>query len=343
MGHKILVIGAADLSDADAFLKVGCRAEDLIITELRSKEDLIEDYGEKFYLKLAELNKKGVQVIFGIDALILSKTLLSEVNFIFWGCPYFYDADFHVVLCKFFARVHQCYTELDIAYPAIGIALDCLGPDGYFNLNTRFRAFDIPHWKVETLVNLQGYYTFSPTRPGEIGRKEMPSIVTDNVLMLLYTHSISSQLDIVEKSKQPFWIDFEEKEDDNTTLDGTVLDGVALDDTVLGDTTLLKSCSYKNLFSLSIRPFSQIMRGLLDHQSINDILQETGAYYLDKKRTRWLNCLSNPMHKHPLRPTEVLKQIEYYGAHESWGSFWKTSMGGIKRPPLVSACKMTMG
>ncbi|MDP3705718.1 MAG: DUF2431 domain-containing protein [Legionellaceae bacterium] len=167
MKCKILVLGAADLSNGIMFLNAGVDATNLIVTELRNESELSLEYGATFQENFSVLESLGVTVLFGIDATKLylnHKHLMHDITFVFWGCPYFESGDFHAILEQTFIQVELCSNDFKQLFPTVGIALDCLGPDASYNLSTRFHAFEIENWVVDYLVDMKELYKFTATK-----------------------------------------------------------------------------------------------------------------------------------------------------------------------------------
>ena len=312
MTNKILILGAADLSDAWIFINSGFDCSNLIVTELRTESELIATYGTEFILNLQRLREKNVRVMFGIDATTLSRQLLEDVYFVFWGSPYFERDNFNEILQKFFNTIDNYSQSSNNTPPLIGLGLDCLGPDSQFNLTTRFNAFNIKGWSVKFFVDLKGRYQFTPSNPAAEGRKKLPQIVTENVLTLIYCKS-SEIAQFNNIKHQPFWIPT-----NNTT----------------------SRTHYVNIFQIPAVMFidfiSLLIKGI-DITLIHNYKFKTNTNekllpytYIDKERIKYLNSFSNPTNRHPLRPTAILKELS--SAHLSdipWEEVWKHTKGGF--------------
>ncbi len=223
--NKILIIGAAEFSDALMLLKSWKRvyglektqelAKRLVITELRDYTTLQQDYPDLLDSQLEELQGYGVvtagpdsQIKYGINALderpqenrfpgerTLAAEDLHDVGFVMWASPYFAPAPqaaFPAILRSFFKKMSSLSEQAgNPVPPKIGIALDCLSSDSLNNLNTRFDVGNVPGWNIDHIVKLRGHYYFSPTHTRhtvghEAGRTAMPEVHSPFVQMLLY-------------------------------------------------------------------------------------------------------------------------------------------------------------
>ncbi|MDA9271867.1 DUF2431 domain-containing protein [bacterium] len=302
MNCKILVLGAADLSDGIMFLKAGIEATNLIVTELRSESELNLEYGATFQENFDFLTSQGVLVLFGIDATKLystHKNLMENITFVFWGCPHFESGDFHTILVQTFIQVELCSNDLEQPSPTVGVALDCLGPDALYNLSSRFRAFHIEDWSVDYLIDMKDLYTFTATKGSSPSRADLSQIISDNILTLAYRRNPvchGSKFD----ERGPYWCNLEE-----------------------GDYTP-EPMHYINLFKLPIFRMVDVLNKL---DSPNELI----PYYIGNgERKIWFNSLSVPNCKHPLRPTRILNILNSAdtGALNSWAAFWQTAKGG---------------
>lgn len=69
------------------------------------------------------------------------------------------------------------------------LALDCKSPDGLYNLNTRFGAFNIQSMHITAIVDLRSAYRFAPTNPQlttHNGRAQLENLQSEVVQGLVY-------------------------------------------------------------------------------------------------------------------------------------------------------------
>lgn len=303
MKCKVLVLGAANLNDGLMFLKAGVEPTNLIVTELRNEEELRLEYATTFQANFDFLTSQGVTILFGIDATKLYSThesLMKDITFVFWGCPHFEKGDFHAILEETFVQVELCSRSLKQPLPTVGIALDCLGPDAPYNLSSRFRAFDINDWSVDYLIDMKGLYTFTATKASSPSRAELSQIISENILTLAYRRK-SIYNEETSDERGPYWYSLNDS------------DSVA------------NPMRYTNLFKLPLFRMPDILNKL-------DALNELTPYFISNgERKIWINSLSVPNCKHPLRPTKILKVLNSTDTDvlNSWATFWQIAKGGI--------------
>ncbi|OGT09009.1 MAG: hypothetical protein A2X78_04505 [Gammaproteobacteria bacterium GWE2_37_16] len=292
--NKILIIGAADLKNVEMFLKLKCPVPSLIVTELRSFEVLKRDYGSEYVKRYKNLNELGVEMHFGINALNLHTKpflhLLKNVGFVFWGCPYFgrdldYDSMRGRILNNFFDSVGMACESVAQPMPKIGIALDCKSHDGEFNRCRRFDSHEHVNWRVECLVDLEGYYEHSVTDPVGKARMLLPSIYSSFVSMLMYEFNPLQEIQHgealvipVEVYKIPEFVDFKQK-----NLEFNL------------------SVSWYPLSKIPVVKLSELFKN-------GNFIKDIKPYTINILSTSH-GCFSLPTYRFPLSETQILREV----------------------------------